>query len=151
MPAAIVDIRHPDGRLDLHEIVENLVQAEALYLRHAIGTRTDGPMALIIRPAMPGAIPPARFRLDDSWPGQREDEPERRGLWTDTAAGYSMPRPEVLRAAIVILGISGAEAARRLGVTDRQWRMWLAEDRQMQWVYWRVLRLWMEEKIQGGE
>lgn len=122
------------------------IEVEAAYLRICSRVRTDGAGAVKI-PASPGGVVlPAYFRLDRDWDGNREQEPERMGLWTDTAEGYTVPTPFQLRAAAQVLGESGEGMGRRLGVTGRVWRYYLAEDgerREMPWTTWRCIRLWL--------
>lgn len=122
------------------------IDAEAAYLR-LCQSRTDGPGAVKIASRIPG-VPDAYFRLDEGWDGPREQHPERIGLWTDTAEGYAVPTPFQLRGAARVLDVSGEEMARRLGMTGRLWRYWLAEEterREIPWTAWRVIRLWLSE------
>ena len=126
------------------------VEAEATYLRVCSTVRTDGPGAVKISSRIPG-VPDAYFRLDRDWDTGREQHPERMGIWTDTAEGYTVPTLFQLRGAARALGLSGEEIARRLGVTGRLWRYWLADEterRETPWMAWRVLRLWLSESLE---
>lgn len=122
------------------------LEAEAAYfgLSH---TRTEGQGAILI-PKQFG-ISPANFRLDRHWDGIREMEPSRIGLWTTTAEGYQVPTPAQLKAAAKLLELSGTVISQRLGVPGRHWRYWLApvdDRRDIPWMAWRCIRLWIEEK-----
>lgn len=118
------------------------IEAEAVYLRLCSTIRTDGPGAVKISSRNP-LVPDAYFRLDRDWGEGREQQPERHGLWTDTADGYSVPTPEQLRASAQVVGESGEGMARRLGITGRQWRYYLAGEREMPFSEWRCIRIWM--------
>jgi len=127
------------------------VELEMAYLRGCLSIRTDGPAAIFI-PAAPG-VPASYYRLDREWDPQasRESEPERIGLWTDTATGYQMPTPSQLRAAARLLGESGLGMARRLGIGGRQWRYYLASGRKMPFTEWFYVRDLLRRRLMSDE
>lgn len=128
------------------------IEAEAAYFR-LCQHRTDGPGAVKISSKNP-LVPDAYFRLDQDWSIDREQYPERMGLWTDTAEGYQIPTPEQLRGIARALNLSGEAIAHNLGITGRLWRYWLAgetERREIPWMAWRCIRLWMEESARKNE
>jgi hypothetical protein len=123
------------------------IEAEAAYFR-LCQHRTDGPGAVKISSKNP-LVPDAYFRLDQDWDGNREQYPERMGLWTDTAEGYQIPTPEQLRGVSRALNLSGEVIARRLGTTGRLWRYWLCDhdaNRTIPWTSWRCLIGWLNER-----
>jgi hypothetical protein len=125
----------------------NPIDCEAEYFRLS-RLRTDGPGAVKIYSEVPGVLAPAYYRLDSSWGGvPREQDPGRVGLWSEAAdEGYTAPTAAQLRGIARVLGLSGEEISRRLGITGRLWRYWLAEDgeqREIPWTAWRVLRMWL--------
>lgn len=123
------------------------IEVEAAYLRICSRVRTDGPGAVKIPADRAVGIPPAYFRLDRNWEGQREQEVDRMGLWTATAEGYVVPLAFQLRGSAQVLGMSGEAIGRALGITGRVWRYYLSEEgerREMPWTTWRVIRLWLE-------
>lgn len=122
------------------------VEAECAYLRWAM-LREDGPAAVTVHSTEPELAPEGHYRLDADWRSPREQEPDRAGLWTPTAEDYAPPTPAQLRAAAQLLGLSGAEMARRLGITGRQWRYWVAADterRTPEWAHWHAIRSWLQ-------
>lgn len=120
------------------------VEAESVYLRICATVRTDGPGAVKISTHLPG-MPDAYFRLDRDWDGPREQHIYRISLWTETSEGYSVPSPWQLRGAAHALGMSGEGIAQALGITGRQWRYYLAGERQMPFAEWRCIRVWLEQ------
>ena len=126
----------------------NPIEVESAYLRVCSQVRTKGAGAVKIPAEPTGIIDPAYFRLDLDWQGEREQDHRRRGLWTVTAEGYQVPTPFQLRGAAHLLGLSGEEIARRLGITGRLWRYWLAEEterREIPFTAWFTLREWILE------
>ena len=93
------------------------IEAETAYFR-LCQHRTDGPGAVKISSKNP-LVPDAYFRLDQDWSIDREQYPDRMGLWTETAEGYHVPTPFQLRGAARALGLSGEAIARQLGITGR--------------------------------
>ncbi|MEQ9078162.1 MAG: helix-turn-helix transcriptional regulator [Sandaracinaceae bacterium] len=113
------DIRQEDRLVALDP-----VEAEAYYLTLCQRREAD-PTSVVVAGDL---ISRGRYQLAREHGGPRESDPTRYAqMWAAADQGWVGPTPEQLRGLVRASGLSGSEIARRIGVTPRAWRRWLAD------------------------
>ncbi len=121
---------------------DDIISLEEAYFRLS-RERHDGPSAIRFTEQAGGAVPPAYYRLDKDWQGDREQFAERMHLWSDNPGEFKQPLPTQIRALGRLIG-GRSLVGMSIGIGPRRFAYYAqTEDkkdfRKMSFIMWRAL------------